>query len=595
MKWINKLKSKLAQIVMKKKVDPEHTIGRESDEVLNVLPSLPSKSVMKDQAIDLPVPLEINRQEKFVEEPTLENRVIVEKKEIQTLNFENVLIPTAVLEQDYKKLMYKLIVNKAKKNADSTDLLNIESKLKIEQPLTPLPKYNEDGDYDNYKNHYLYYLANGTNYERKVVIQKVKKAVMENKERQIEWIKPLLDLSGYPDNIIRQYAFLALLSFTWDDISKDLILKNFENDSFDMIKKRVEKERQPFIKTVGSFRTEQIVTKEDQTIETKLEQKPINMEGKKKVTVKSSLPKENLDRLIIDVERVKEMSAVAETPIVQNHIHVKENKERNKPHSQRKVRVSLKLNSYIQPTNAENNRNPLNIAAITQLEVHESLVLGNERTPVTGELISKADFVSPQSLMANALEIQQVCKERNIKSIYHFTNARNVSNIMTSGILSVDQLKKQSMKYEYNDENRLDNMLHASCWSISFTNTKYFHNARVRETDMKWCVIECDASPLWELPCYFFETNAASNKMKKVHFSQRMGVNALEKMFERNDSEILPVHYPTDVQAEVLIVQPVLPTKIKSIYTNNQLVFDYYNKRYPGMFKLNDKLFKYRN
>jgi len=182
----------------------------------------------------------------------------VENTEIQAGNFENGHKSTRVIGENNEELLHKLIVNKTKQKTDSTILLNTENELKMDPPLTPLPKYNEDGDYDKFKNHYLYYLENGTNYERKVVIQKVKKVVNENKERHMEWIKPLLDLSGFTDNIIRQYAFLALLSFPLDALFKDVILKHFENDSFDVIKKRVEKEREAFIETSRPSKTDPI-------------------------------------------------------------------------------------------------------------------------------------------------------------------------------------------------------------------------------------------------------------------------------------------------------------------------------------------------
>jgi len=594
---------------MKKKVDSEHTIERKSHSTgtsgkRGECPSLPTGNVMKNQATDLPVPVEIkNGQAPLVVSSTLESLVRVESTDIQTKTLEDVPISTTVLVEIDKELSHKLVVNKEKNETDSTNLFNTVNKLEMEHPLTPLPKYNENGDYDKFRNHYIYYLANGTNYERKVVIQKVKKAVNEKKERHIEWIKPLLDLSGYTDNLIRQYSFLALLSFPLDALSKELILKHYENDTFDVIKKRVEKERESFIETSGSSKTEPIshfVIKEEQqqSEETNWEQKSkLKTMNVKKKEANSPLSNKVLDEQVKEVERVEELNAVAEKPLLQNSIHVSENKERKNRRSQRTDHSALKLSTCIKSTRDRLKSNSLNVESAyrVQLEIQDFMGLGNDGTAVSAEQLSKANSAAQHHLVANALEIQQECKVRNISSIYHFTNARNVPKIMSSGILSVEQLKKQSMKYEYNDKYRLDNMLHASCWSISFTNTFYFHNVREREPDMKWCVIECDASPLWELPCYFFETNAASNKMKIVHYSHRVGVNALKKMFESDHSEILPAHYPTDVQAEVLIVQPVLPSKIKSIHTNNQLVYDYYSKRYPGMFKYDDKLYKYRN
>lgn len=192
--------------------------------------------------------------------------------------------------------------------------------------------------------------------------------------------------------------------------------------------------------------------------------------------------------------------------------------------------------------------------------------------------------------------IKEECIKRNITSIYHFTNARNVKCILQYGILSLTELEKKNIIFEANDNDRRDGMKNSTCWSISFPNNKYFHIVRKRKPNMKWCVIEVDASLLFELECYFFESNAASNLMKAQPASSRKAYSSFIKMFVRRSSveEIMPSKYTTDVQAEVLITENVDPNRIKAIHTQDDKVFDYYFKQYPNLVKNTPSLFKMR-
>ena len=69
-------------------------------------------------------------------------------------------------------------------------------------------------------------------------------------------------------------------------------------------------------------------------------------------------------------------------------------------------------------------------------------------------------------------------QNRGVKHLYHFTNIDNLSSILRHGILSVNKLRSNGIKYFYNDPNRYDGNPDAISISISFPNSKLFYKFR---------------------------------------------------------------------------------------------------------------------
>jgi len=216
---------------------------------------------------------------------------------------------------------------------------------------------------------------------------------------------------------------------------------------------------------------------------------------------------------------------------------------------------------------------------------------------VENDLVRYVERDSLHSFLNNP--IQKECKRREIKSLYHITNARNLPSILKDGILSINELKIRKKDFFYNDELRLDNQLDSTCWSITHPNFYYFRKIQKDQPEAKWCIIEIEANVMWENHCYFNATNAASSKMRYQLENERKGIDAFNFMFNNrvnnyDRSENMKLSQPTDIQAEVLIFNSISIRKIKNvhIHPNDQNVYNYFTNKYPETsFQYNKNLF----
>ena len=169
-----------------------------------------------------------------------------------------------------------------------------------------------------------------------------------------------------------------------------------------------------------------------------------------------------------------------------------------------------------------------------------------------------------------ASQIQQICTERSITTLVHFTRIENLRDILHEGLLDHQSLlKKHGQQFAPNDRKRLDRHKEAICLSISFPNYQLFNRfSRPNEGSppdySQWVVLLLDAKALWELDCAFCQENAASNVVRYISLAERKKPDALKNMFVdvcrdtkgnvyQRQSLQIPDHYPTHPQAEVLV------------------------------------------
>ena len=180
--------------------------------------------------------------------------------------------------------------------------------------------------------------------------------------------------------------------------------------------------------------------------------------------------------------------------------------------------------------------------------------------------------------------IRQIVEVKEIKTLVHFSNVKNITSILHSGIMPRADLDAQSIEYSCFDSSRWDGQLDRSCFSIDFPNyymlgKKHNQSYQVLEfdKDARWdkdmfCVFGVDSSLLWERDCIFCKSNAATTGMvdeSKKYINDGAALKALfddpieHKGIAYYRSELLPSKYPTQSQAEVLIkgMIPVLHIK----------------------------------
>ncbi|MFH0778953.1 MAG: DarT ssDNA thymidine ADP-ribosyltransferase family protein, partial [Candidatus Eisenbacteria bacterium] len=171
--------------------------------------------------------------------------------------------------------------------------------------------------------------------------------------------------------------------------------------------------------------------------------------------------------------------------------------------------------------------------------------------------------------------IRQMSAARSIRSLVHFTRLSNLQSILTHGLLARDALEAKLAhdkigSIAINDQQRLDGQWGAVCLSVSFPNYLMFYKYR-RSTTESWVVLTLHPSILWERDCLFCRENAASASMARLSSHSRREPKAFESMFEDLDGGVraryeLPDHYPTNPQAEVLVLESISPSYIREVH-----------------------------
>ena len=162
-------------------------------------------------------------------------------------------------------------------------------------------------------------------------------------------------------------------------------------------------------------------------------------------------------------------------------------------------------------------------------------------------------------------KIQRILDERQIKKLVHFTDVRNSSCIKKHGLLSIEELKKQNLKYFYNDEQRLDNL--PNFISLSVTNINSFLlNAFNERNKRAWIRFDIDPKVLLRADNFFFHTNAASSIFPDNKDNEQFSTpEAFLKMFELEVSTSRgyqrrknhQINETTCAQAEILVKRSI--------------------------------------
>lgn len=237
------------------------------------------------------------------------------------------------------------------------------------------------------------------------------------------------------------------------------------------------------------------------------------------------------------------------------------------------------------------------------IDSREKVILGEE----------KSEFQDRES------QIRQICTERGITTLVHFTRIEHLRNILHEGLLDHQNLlKKHGQQFTPNDRKRLDGYKEAICLSISFPNDLLFSKFRYKYSGgncSEWVVLLLDTKVLWELDCAFCQENAASNTARRIPLEKRKEPEALgrifievyrdikivdgikkQKIYQRQSMQI-PAHYPTHPQAEILVFDQIPSDYIKEVHFYNETALEQWRYGNPGDYPLrltvNQQYFQY--
>ena len=153
--------------------------------------------------------------------------------------------------------------------------------------------------------------------------------------------------------------------------------------------------------------------------------------------------------------------------------------------------------------------------------------------------------------------------EKGINNLYHFTDVRNLENILKYGVVPRSILDKRNIEHIYNDEYRFDKCKNAVCISIEFPNYKMFYKLRKDYEDR----------------------NAGDHSMYSCSIEERKEKAAFLELFKDRDGypkrekTNVPCNYPTHPQAEVLVFGTINPQYIKKVFFDKKIILEKYKKK----------------
>lgn len=171
---------------------------------------------------------------------------------------------------------------------------------------------------------------------------------------------------------------------------------------------------------------------------------------------------------------------------------------------------------------------------------------------------------------SRAEELQRIVAARGIRSLLHFTRLENLEAILTLGLHPRASLTRSGVPFTWNDDLRLDGRLHATSVSVSWPNYRMLYAYRQSSPATQWVILRLSPELLYETDCGFSPVNAASHTMRGLRDDDLKSHVALEGMFAQVGTQRraahLPVRFPTDPQAEVLVFGHIRPEHIVALH-----------------------------
>lgn len=182
------------------------------------------------------------------------------------------------------------------------------------------------------------------------------------------------------------------------------------------------------------------------------------------------------------------------------------------------------------------------------------------------------------------MSIEDFLVERGVQHLVHFTSTFNLLGIFEQGYIypreKLDVLKavdrhNEIKHFSHMDNDRADGYLHYVNTSVSHANFYVLDAYKRRKSDNfdDWCILKLDPFIAAWPGVLFSVCNASSREAKQ--YGVRQGLEGLEQLFQKEVSTKKRVFkrvigmtrddIPTDLQAEVLVPNPIAKSKILSV------------------------------
>lgn len=182
--------------------------------------------------------------------------------------------------------------------------------------------------------------------------------------------------------------------------------------------------------------------------------------------------------------------------------------------------------------------------------------------------------------------VQEYAAEIDVKQLVHFTRESNLESILQRGLITRDTLALEGFA-DFNDNVRVD-YTHAVCVSIGFPNYKMWFGIRKKNPNVDWVIVVVEPAALWKLPCAFCSANAALGAIATIPIAQRQTLQSFQGMYADVQGKErvklgIPSYWPTNPQAEVLMLQGVPRDYIRGVISLNNDQGQRIRAAYPGL------------
>ena len=173
-------------------------------------------------------------------------------------------------------------------------------------------------------------------------------------------------------------------------------------------------------------------------------------------------------------------------------------------------------------------------------------------------------------------EIEREVIARDIRELFHFTRIENASSILDQGLKGRATLNAGGAAYVYSDELRLDGQPDSISVSISWPNYRMFYKKRQEDISKQWVVFKLDPAVMWEKRCFFCMSNAASAAVAQGDIESKLGFHGFDSLFDDIPGDVdrhasgLPDRFPTNPQAEVLVLESIEPRWIREVHVETR-------------------------
>ena len=168
-------------------------------------------------------------------------------------------------------------------------------------------------------------------------------------------------------------------------------------------------------------------------------------------------------------------------------------------------------------------------------------------------------------------ELKEHATQLKVPYAVHFTRAENLESIIAHGIYPISRIDELGIPAQVNDELRLDGRRNGISISVAFPNCKMLYKYRMENQGSEWVILILQPSILWTKDCAFCKHNAADARISNLPLASLNTVSAFQAMFEEIEGHVsrteqnLKSFDPTDVQAEVLLFDPIEPALIECV------------------------------